>query len=304
MVHSNEMGGVVGARSIVGLVLLASIALLVLLIVFVYLRSEQQLSATISPQPATVNVPTDIAAVQHGQHLAGAIALCTSCHGANLGGGVILDDAVARVVAPDITPGGAVAGFSDADYVRAIRNGVGRDGKSLWLMPTDQYARFGDADLGALIAYLKLLPPLTNKLPPNEIRPLGRVQLAFGRSTLLAPVNRAPSAPAPSPDTSPEYGEYLAAIAGCAQCHGPGLSGGPIPGAPRGAAVATNLTSTGLGNWTEADFVRLMRTGHRPDGSAIDPSMPWPYYAQMSDLELRAIWEFLRVVPARATGTR
>ena len=69
-----------------------------------------------------------------------------------------------------------------------------------------------------------------------------------------------------------------------------------------GARPTANLTPTGLGNWSEADFVRAMRTGRRPDGSAIDTSMPWPYFAQMSDVELRAIWAFLSLVPPRLSG--
>ena len=104
-------------------------------------------------------------------------------------------------------------------------------------------------------------------------------------------------------DVTPAYGQYVMQIAGCARCHGQGLSGGSVPGAPRGTPQASNLTPSGIGNWTEADFLRAMRTGRRPDGSAIDSSMPWQFYAQMTDLELRAIWQYLGVVPARPTGT-
>jgi hypothetical protein len=67
---------------------------------------------------------------------------------------------------------------------------------------------------------------------------------------------------------------------------------------------AANLTPTGLGSWSEADFLRAMRTGRRPDGSGIDTSMPWPYFAQMTDVELRAIWEYLGVLSPRPTGSR
>jgi hypothetical protein len=77
-----------------------------------------------------------------------------------------------------------------------------------------------------------------------------------------------------------------------------------VPGAPRGTVPASNLTPTGLGDWSEADFLRAMRSGRRPDGSLIDPAMPWQYYAQMSDLELRAIWQFLGVVPPRPSGNQ
>jgi cytochrome c553 len=298
------MLGGLGAGKLIGVLGLALLLLLVLGAASVYALSEQRLNASISVRPARISVPSDIAAVQHGQHIAGAIALCTTCHGASLGGAIVVDDASARVAAPNITRGGQLAAFSDADYVRAIRDGVGRDGRALWLMPTDQYSRLGDMDLGALIAYLKMLPPQSDSFPTEEIRPLGRVLVVTGRSPLLPPRPVGPAPAAPPPDVSPAYGEYLSAIAGCARCHGPGLSGGSVPNAPRGAPAATNLTPSGLGGWSEADFLRAMRSGRRPDGTAMDTAMPWPYYAQMSELELRAIWQFLGVVPPRPTGTR
>jgi hypothetical protein len=66
---------------------------------------------------------------------------------------------------------------------------------------------------------------------------------------------------------------------------------------------AANLTTTGLGAWTDADFIKAMRTGMRPDGRVLNTFMPWPYYAQMTDDELHAIWRFLQVLPDRPTGT-
>jgi len=101
---------------------------------------------------------------------------------------------------------------------------------------------------------------------------------------------------------TPEFGKYLADTAGCSGCHGPGLSGGVIAEAPPGTTPAANLTPAGLGTWSEADFFKAMRTGTRPDGRVLDTFMPWPYYAQMTDDELRALWRFLQVVPPRATG--
>jgi cytochrome c553 len=173
-------------------------------------------------------------------------------------------------------------------------------------MPSDDYNHLSDADLGALIAFLQSLPPTSASLPANELRPLGRVLFATGQFNLLPAesINRAgPRPPAVPVDLTPAYGSYLATIAGCGGCHGPGLAGGPVPGAPPGARAAANLTPSGLGTWSETDFVRALRTGRRPDGSAIDPSMPWPYFAQMSDLELGAIWQFLSSVPARPSGS-
>jgi hypothetical protein len=77
-----------------------------------------------------------------------------------------------------------------------------------------------------------------------------------------------------------------------------------MPQASSSAIPAANITPAGLSGWSEADFVRVMRTGTRPDGRRLDSFMPWPYYAQMSDDELRALWRFLQAVPPKPTGTR
>jgi cytochrome c553 len=271
----------------------------------VYGFTRLRVTTTVSVPADRVDIPSDISSIQRGQHIAGAIAVCTQCHGPTLGGAVIQDDASARVVGPNLTRGGIVATFHDADFVRALRYGVDPSGRQLWIMPSDDYSHLSDADLGALIAFLKSLPPTSASLPANQLRPLGRMLFATGQFDLLPAesINRsAPRPPAVAVDLTPAYGSYLATIAGCGRCHGPGLSGGPVPGAPAGAQPAANLTPGGLGGWSQADFLRAMRTGRQPDGSAIDTSMPWPYFAQMSDLELGAIWQFLSTVPARPTG--
>ena len=99
-----------------------------------------------------------------------------------------------------------------------------------------------------------------------------------------------------------QYGEYLAAT--CKGCHGPQLSGGKIPGGPPEWKPAANITPGGIGHYTQSDFVVAMRTGRRPDGSAIDPQMPWKQLAQMTDVELKAIYAYLQSQPAREYGNR
>jgi mono/diheme cytochrome c family protein len=295
-----------GALKLTALVVFGVGLVVVVATLGLYAFSRMRLNASIGVPTDSIDIPTDISAIQRGQHIAGAIAVCTQCHGPTLSGGIVFDDATARVVAPDLTRGGVGATFHDADYVRAIRYGVDPTGRPLWIMPSDAYNHFSDPDLAALIAFLKSLPPTGASLPPSQIRPLGRVLVATGALDLLPAGNIDRSAPrpaVPNVDLTPAYGQYLTTIAGCARCHGPGLSGGMVPGAAPDARPAANLTPSGLGEWTETDFLRAMRTGRRPDGSAIDTSMPWPYFAQMTDLELRAIWGFLGVVAPRSTGT-
>ncbi len=191
--------------------------------------------------------------------------------------------------------------------MRAIRHGVDPSGRQLLIMPSDDYNHFSDADLGAIIGYIRSLPAIETALPSNELRPIGRLLFAIGQLS-LQPVagldHFAPRPPAPAAGVTVEYGKYLADSAGCPSCHGSGFSGGRVPSAPPNAVQAANITVAGLGAWSEAEFIRAMRTGMRPDGRVLNTAMPWPYYAQMTDDELRALWRFLQAVPATPTGNR
>ncbi len=270
--------------------------------------SDNRLNQRVDVPPATVAVPTDITSIQRGQHLASAVAACVDCHGPSLAGKVFVDDpALGQIVSPNLTRGGIGSTFADADFVRAIRHGVDPSGRQLLIMPSDDYNHFSDADLGAIIGYIRSLPAIETALPSSELRPIGRLLFAIGQLS-LQPVagldHFAPRPPAPAAGVTMEYGKYLADSAGCPSCHGPGFSGGRVPSAPPNAVQAANITVAGLGAWSEAEFIRAMRTGMRPDGRVLNTAMPWPYYAQMTDDELRALWRFLQAVPARPTGNR
>lgn len=107
-----------------------------------------------------------------------------------------------------------------------------------------------------------------------------------------------------TPGVTVAYGRYLAA--GCTGCHGPNLSGGKIAIGPPDWPPAANLTphaSGRLRNWSEADLLHAMRQARRPDGSALNPVMP-AVFGNMTDVELRALWQYLRTLPPAATGER
>jgi hypothetical protein len=104
------------------------------------------------------------------------------------------------------------------------------------------------------------------------------------------------------PAPTAKYGEYLAI--GCTGCHGAGLSGGKIPGAPPDWKPAANITPAGIGHYSKADFIGILRTGTRPDGSKIDSLMPWRLTKEMTDVELEAIYTYLKTVPAKEYGHR
>jgi mono/diheme cytochrome c family protein len=172
-------------------------------------------------------------------------------------------------------------------------------------MPSEVFTHLSDTDLGAIIGYLKQLPPVDREVPETRFGPLGRALLAAGKlNILVAPkTSQEVARAAVAPEPTVEYGRYLADISGCHGCHGYGLSGGRVAG-PSTLPPASNLTVTGLGSWTEADFVRALREGRRPGGAPLDEFMPWKIYRHLRDDELHALWLYLRSVPAREFGNK
>ena len=150
---------------------------------------------------------------------------------------------------------------------------------------------------------LRAREPVDREVPRSHFGPLGRFLLAAGKLNILVAPKTADYkyAARVEPTESAEYGRYLADITGCHGCHGFGLSGGQVAGPP-GLPPASNLTPTGIGAWTEADFSRALREGKRPDGSSINEFMPWRNFAHMTEAEVRALWFYLQTVPGKAFG--
>jgi mono/diheme cytochrome c family protein len=295
-----------------GRILIALVGLVLVAIAGAYLASNARLnkSYTIPQQSLALAIPSDRASIERGKHLVVALAKCVDCHADNLAGGkMFLDVPPFRVVAPNLTRGqGGVGGqLADADWVRAIRHGIAPDGRSLLVMPAEDFNNLTDTDLADIVAYIKSVPPVDNQLPGSELRPLGYALFAAGQLPPLPAEQIDHSAPAPATipaGTTAEYGHYLAATGGCVGCHGPGFSGGPIPGLPPGNPPAQNITPTGIGGWSEADFFRALREGKRPDGSSINPLMPWASTRLMTDDEIRALFMYLKTVPPKPSGNR
>jgi mono/diheme cytochrome c family protein len=293
----------------VGNVVGALVALVVIALAAVWGASSWKLNRQFAVPTENLAASTDPAVVARGQHVALAITKCMGCHGSDLGGEVVVDNpALGRLAAPNLTKGqgGIGSSWSDADIVRAIRHGVTPQGKALMLMPADEYYWLGIDDMTAVLSYVRSVPPVDREIPPTEMRLLGRTLILFDRFPIPADEINHNGVPTPPPPAGPtvEYGAYLGHVGGCTGCHGPGLSGGPLAGAPPGIPPAANLTPTGLGSWTEEDLFRALRTGARPDGSRIDPFMPWAFTSQMTDDEIRATWLYLKSVPPKPSGTR
>jgi mono/diheme cytochrome c family protein len=286
----------------------AALTLVVLLIATVWLVSWRRIGRV---HTADVVVPRTIPAgadaIARGRHIASAVASCTVCHGDDLGGQMLGEpSAFGTLAGPNLTRGAGGLGqtFTDVDWVRAIRHGIHRDGTSLIVMPSEAFVHMNEADLADLIAYLKQLAPVDRQLPPTRLGPIGRALLVAGQLSLI--VDRTPRLPYPAvvaPGATVEYGRYLASYAGCIGCHGPGLSGGRVEGPPD-VPPASNLTPdpSGLAAWTEVDFERALRHGVRPNGTQIDIFMPWPNFSGLTDAEVKALWLFLRSVPAKPFG--
>ena len=280
------------------------VAVLVLAAGVVYAASEARLNREVSLAAAPFSVAADPALLERGRHLATAIGKCGDCHAPDLGGKVFFEAGpVGTVIATNLTTGrgGVLANYDDAALERAIRHGVRHDGKPLVIMPSADFYYLKDEDVAAIIAYLRTLPPVDRELPATTIGPVGRALFLSGKLPLIPAQRMDHAAPRPTPAAAvtPEYGEYLATVGGCKACHGADLAGG-IEEAP-GAPLSTNLTPAAIGSWTEADFFKALRSGVRPNGTAIDPFMPWASTARMTDDEIRALWTYLQTVPARET---
>lgn len=278
---------------------------------FAFTNSHRGLVYEVDPPSLqTTNELDDAEVLALGERLY-LVRGCADCHARDLGGSIMVDDrVVGRLTATNLTTGagGAVHEYSQEDWIRAIRHGVGRDGRPLIFMPSHEFFPIGDDDLAAMIAYMESVPPVDRELPPTRLGPLAAILYSAGKMPLLPARlidHSAPRPTPPPPGPTAEYGAYLAT--GCIGCHGDNHSGGRIPGAPPDMPIPTNITpdpETGIGTWTQEDFVRLMREGIRPNGEPVDPFMPVAFMKEFTDMELEAMWLYLRTLEPRPFGRR
>lgn len=254
--------------------------------------------------------------VARGRYIVRNAATCGGCHSANernpdgpLSGGTEFKDwRLGTIRASNLTPDTAtgIGAWSEADIVRALRNGQRPSGRVLApVMPYDWMHRMSDADAYAVAYYLKSEPAVHNDVQqnPNLVFKTAQLFRAPDDPLLVVPPARGPTA---------GYGDYLANhVALCAHCHTPrsgireqyddklAYAGDATPPKefPANPANITPDTATGIGRWSEADFVRTMRTGVNPSGDTLNPIMPWRTMRRMTDDDLRAIYRYLRTLP-------
>jgi mono/diheme cytochrome c family protein len=269
------------------------------------------------PRLSTSTAGDTAGLVRRGEYLVRDVSVCGHCHAADprdpdgpLAGGLAFRNwRLGTIYAANLTPDRqtGIGAWSEAELVRAIRNGQDREGHLLApVMPYEWLSGLSDRDALAIAAYLKSQPPVTRRLR-------NRPDLVFNvaRALILRPA-RTEANPPPARGPTAEYGRYLADNVGlCADCHTPrgGLQQAPDrhrlyagDASPPSAFPAnpSNLTpdaETGIGRWTEEEFLRTLRTGTDPAGNRLHPFMPWREYRRMTDDDLRAIYRYLRTLP-------
>jgi Cytochrome c len=242
-----------------------------------------------------------------GNPIAGPLGAGGDCFGAN-------EKFPGTLCTSNITPHpeSGIGRWSDGEIKRAIREGVSRDGHALFpIMPYSEYAALSDNDADAVVAYLRSLPPIDNKVPASDIEFPVKFFIKLAPTPLAGPV-----ADPPAGDRLAQ-GKYLAKVSGCIACHSPvdprthrplpgqELSGGQEFAGPFGLLRSSNLTphATGLGTRSESDFIGMFRAFAVPEAELpkIDPKqgtiMPWRSRAQMTDADLSAIYAYLKSVP-------
>jgi mono/diheme cytochrome c family protein len=250
--------------------------------------------------------------LERGRYLVEGPAGCGNCHtplgpdgfvmAQNLGGRLVEQNPAFTAVAANITPAGAFGGWTDAEAVRAIREGIRPDGTVIGPpMPIGLYRGLSDDDAMSMVMYLRTVPAVDND--PGESVYNIPLPPAYGPpiQTVAHPVE----------GVTVDYGAYLAGpVAHCMECHttfgenGPMLdthlgAGGFAFHGPWGTSIASNLTPhpDGISGWSDAELARMITAGVRPGGEPMLPPMPYGYLARMTENDLSAVILYLRSLP-------
>ena len=209
-----------------------------------------------------------------------------------------------KVFASNITPDPetGIGAVPDDAVARAIREGVGRDGRALFMMPWQNYSQLSDEDVASLVVYLRSLAPVKKQRARTEIDVPVRWILKLMTKPITGPV------PEPDVSTPVARGKYLSVIGECEGCHTPvNERHEPLPGmafaggqefrGPFGVRKSSNITphASGISHYNEELFVRTMRTGNI-GGRRLSSLMPWQYVRNLTDEDLRALWAYLQTV--------
>jgi mono/diheme cytochrome c family protein len=265
--------------------------------VFVFVNSSSRMNRVFSVEGKSLVIPTSSTEIKEGKRIFTSRG-CVDCHGKDLAGVTFIDDpGIGTFSGSNLTSGkgGLPVTRGAKDFDKAVRHAIGEKGRALLFMPATDFHKMSDEDLGRVIAFIKNAPPVDRESIPIEVGPLGRFLFSIGKMPHLVTAelinHEEKIAETIKPALTIEYGKYIATT--CTGCHGETLVGGTIPGAPPEWPLAQNISSTGIGKWTEAEFITAMRTGRRPDGSEMKAPMPWQNFALMTEVELKAVHLYL-----------
>jgi mono/diheme cytochrome c family protein len=276
-------------------------------------------------KPEEISIEKTPERIERGKYLANCVTVCIDCHstrdwnqfsgpiieGTEGKGGEVFDQKYGfpgSFHARNITPAG-LSNWTDGEILRAIGSGVDKNGKALFpVMPHPNYGKLDREDLYSIIAYIRTLKPIQNKVPPSEPD--------FPMNFIL---NTIPQKAAYSirPDTNNvlAYGQYIFTAAACNECHTKKEKGAPIAGMELaggfefaiksgGIVRSANITpdtETGIGKLTAAEFVQKFK--HYSDSSYQNPMiknntintvMPWMMYRNMKETDIKAIYAYIR----------
>lgn len=286
----------------IGIVVLCLIVLVFGAALFLANKYNRMSKNTYQADPPELALPSDSASMARGAVL--AASLCSSCHGGDFAGTAFFDEPkIAQVPAPNITKGGRTASYTTKDWIRTVRYGVKPDNHGVFIMPSKDLGKMSDNDMACLIAYMQTVPSSDKTWPDPKFTFLSKIMAGaglFGTLYYAEEIDLTDVTPrtAPAPGPTVEYGAYTVAFHGCPACHGEQLNGykTPDPVSPPGA----NITPGGnLGKWDLAAFSNTLRTGTTPEGKKMDPKfMPWTSIGLMTDMEVEAVFNYLKSLPA------
>jgi mono/diheme cytochrome c family protein len=243
---------------------------------------------------------------------------CVACHtpaGAKpFSGGRAVETPFGNILAPNLTPDRAtgIGAWTDDEFVRALQQGVGRDGEHLFpALPYTAYTKITRGDLVAMRAYLNTVEPVSNAVEPNQLPfPFNMRFLQFFWKVLFF----TPGEYQPDPQKPADWnrGAYLVEGLGhCASCHtGKNFLGGDTAAMQGGVLqrwFAPNLTAdarVGIGAWSQDELVEYLKTGHTARSAASGPMAEVVEFqtSKMPEADLRAMAVYLKdmaAAPAR-----
>ncbi|PWT97506.1 MAG: cytochrome C [Bacteroidetes bacterium] len=306
---------------------IAAITVSVLILAVAGLASYVKLALpNVGPAP-DIKIDATAQRIAHGDYLANHVLVCMDCHstrnwnefsgppieGTRGKGGDVFDKRIGMpgtYYAANITPSG-IGHWSDGEIFRAVTTGVRKSGKAIFpIMPYQNYGQLDEEDIKDVIAYVRSLTPIENKVPQSE----SEFPMSFILNTIPKKANIKPK---PSPTDIIAYGKYMVTAASCAECHTPFVKGKFIDSLqfaggrtfmfPAGMVTSANLTpddKTGIGKWTKEDFMGRFKAYRDSSHMHIkvdinkefNTPMPWTMFAGMKDEDLSAIYDYLRTL--------